>query len=457
MSEKSVRLLPNTLAVRLFLLASLAALVGIFIVAFLVSLEYRRNAEARLNDILNANIFNLLGTISIDRDGSLTGRPDLGDSRYQLIDSGWYWSVHKIGDADNRLSSSSLSGGAIEVPAGILFDETFQREFQISDVNEQMLQGIEAQVFLGEGNDLFSFRITANQSVLDQDIRTFTSRIAVVLSVFALSIVLVMYGVTRVGLKPISVATRQLSEIRKGIKKRIEGEYPEEISPLIEETNALIASNEMIVERGKTQVGNLAHSLKTPLAVIQNELAGLPKAKRELLLEQTETMRKQVQFYLDRARISARSSTKVVSTPLVPSLEKLSTVISKLNPNLEIELDLKNVNNAVFLGEEPDLQEIFGNLLENASKHAMKKIRIAGHGTNERIRISVEDDGPGMTKEEIKQASRRGGRLDEGKTGWGLGLSIVRDVVDEYAGELEFSRSDLAGLKATVTLPADIQ
>lgn len=447
-------LLPNTLAIRLFLLASLAALVGIAVVAFVISLEYRRNSEARLDDLLTANVFNLMGNMVVDDDGALMGRPDLGDSRFNLIDSGWYWSVHRIGNKSNRVASISLSGQEISVPTQLQFDETFQRSFQMEDHNGQMLQGLEAQVFLGEGNDLFSFRITANQSVLNEEIASFTRTLAIILSLFAFMIIFVMYWVVRLGLRPISVATQQLAEIRVGEKKQIEGDYPHEIQPLIDETNALISSNELIVERARTQVGNLAHSLKTPLAILQNELSGIPQPKRALFEEQADAMRRQVQFYLDRARIAARSSTSIASTPVVPVITKLCGVIAKLNPDKAVEHQLNALGKKAFAGEEPDLQEILGNLLENAAKYASSRIVVSGTASKQTITLVVEDDGRGMTSEEAGQAARRGGRIDEGKTGWGLGLSIVGDVVDEYAGKIVYGRSNLGGLKVSVTLPA---
>ena len=445
--------LPNTLAARLFILSSLTALAGVLIVAFVISSDYRRNAEARLNDVLVANVFNLMGTFEVDKNGELMGLPDLGDSRYSLFDSGWYWSVEKVGAPSSRISSISLADQQITIPETVELDQTFQRSFEFEDNAGQMLQALEAQVFLGEGSDLYSFRITANKNVLDEEIANFSRRLAIILSVFAFSIVLATYLMVRIGLKPISDATRMLGQVRKGDATRIEGDFPDEIEPLITETNALIESNNTIVERARTQVGNLAHSLKTPLAVMQNELTNLSAAKRPLFSEQMDLMRSQVQIYLDRARISARSTTAIASTPLEPVLEKLVTVVSKLNPATDIETDFQGVDGATFDGEEHDLQEILGNLIENSAKYAETRVLVSASYETGRIRIDVEDDGPGMSKADIQKAKRRGGRVDEGKTGWGLGLSIVRDVVDEYDGQFDLSKSPLGGLKATVTLP----
>ena len=289
-------LFPNTLAWRLFLLSSIAALAGVAAVAYFISSDYRRSSESRLEQLLTANIFNLMGSVQVDEGGKLMGLPNLGDARYSLFDSGWYWSIEKVGEPENRLSSTSLSDRRIEIPASSDFDETFQRTFEIQEGSNQLLSGLEAQVFLGEGNDLFSFKITANKGALENEISDFRQRLFLTLAVFALTIVLAMSQLVRFGLRPVSKATRMLTEVRRGDAKRIDGTYPEEIQPFIDETNALIDSNNTIVERARTQVGNLAHSLKTPLAILQNELSGLPPEKQELFREQTQTCASRSRF-----------------------------------------------------------------------------------------------------------------------------------------------------------------
>lgn len=451
-AEGKFNLLPNTLAARLFILTSLAAILGILLVALVISDEYRRNAEARLNDVLVANIFNLMGTFEVDANGELMGLPDLGDSRYNLFDSGYYWSVQKVDEPDSRIASISLSDQAISIPPNTELDQTFQRFFEMKDNIGQMLQGLEAQVFLGEGDELYSFRITANKSFLEEEIISFRYRLALILSIFAFSIIAATYLLVRLGLKPVTQAVETLGRVRKGEASRIDGRYPDEIQPLIDQTNALIESNNTIVERARTQVGNLAHSLKTPLAVMQNELPSLDNEKRIIFSEQVDTMRSQVQVYLDRARISARSSTSIANTPLFPVLYKLANVVAKLNRATDIDSDFED-EGIIFEGEEHDLQEIFGNLIENAAKYAKTAMRISAEMQGDRICVTIEDDGEGMSKEDIKKAEKRGGRVDEGKIGWGLGLSIVKDIVDEYDGNFNLSKSEMGGLKAVVLLP----
>lgn len=448
---------PNTLAARLFLYSSLTAIAGVLVIAFVISADYRRTAEERLRELLVANIFNLMSTFDVNRDGKLIGMPELGDARYSLFDSGWYWSVHEVGNSDNRISSLSLVERRIEVPASAEFDASFQRMFENTDDVGQMLLGMETQVFLGEGDNLYSFRITANRSAINEEIAAFRNRLSLILAIFAFSIVLATYAAVKLGLKPINNAIKILADIRNGNASTIEGTYPDEIQPFITETNALIDSNRTIVERARTQVGNLAHSLKTPLAVMQNELPMIKGRRGQLFGEQLKTMRQQVQVYLDRARISARSATALARTPVVPVLEKLVEVIGKLSPDLVLEFRHKGKGVPVFEGEEHDFQEIMGNLLENASKYASSKVLIELVADEAAITVRVDDDGPGMSAGDMEKARERGARVDEAQAGWGLGLSIIQDIVDEYDGSFDLDRSEMGGLQARVILPGHIR
>ncbi len=449
----------SKLSTRIFILSSIIALIGVLLVAFVISTDYRRNAEARFSELLVANVYNLMGAVELGETGQLQGFPDLGDSRYNLFDSGWYWSIEKVGDATIRLASPSLGGQRISIPDSVPLDKTYQRSFEFTDSQGQDLLGAEAQVILGEGNDLFSFRISANKTVLEKDIASFTGRLAVILSFFALSLLSAFYIMMRFALRPLNDATQSLSSIRAGNAQYIEGDFPDEIRPLIDETNALIKSNNAIVERSRTQVGNLAHSLKTPLAVMKNEVAGQTSSKMKLFQEQLNIVQKQVQVYLERARISARRSTALSRTEVGPTLDKLVNVVAKLNPNTSVTINPALEDFLIFEGEEHDLQEILGNLLENAAKYAASKVRVSAkrdHDHADRILLEVNDNGSGMSQADMKRAQKRGSRIDEGGSGWGLGLSIVRDIIEEYDGKLLLAKSPMGGLSATVSLPGRV-
>jgi signal transduction histidine kinase len=434
---------PGTLSRRLFLLTSLWAVVSIALVAFLLSEAYRQNAQRRFAELVTANLYNLMGSVEPGADGRLSGTPDLGDPRFGSFRSGWYWVVQSVSDPSNRLASASLAGGDVPEPEGVAFDERFQRSWTYPDPDGQLLTAVEARVFLGSGNDIYSFRVTGNQGEMTEEIGQFARTMVLLLSVFGLGFVVASFVIVRIGLRPIEGATQRLGDIRDGKADRLEGEFPSEIRPLIDETNALIESNRAVIERARTQVGNLAHSLKTPLAVLINEAQSAPPALKRIILEQAGLMQHQVQAYLDRARISARHATVTSRTEVVPAIA------------MEKRFERQDL---VFSGETQDFEEIAGNLLENAARFASSRIVLSAQRVDgarrPMLRLSIEDDGPGMTPEQAREALKRGTRLDETKPGSGLGLSIVNDIVKEYGGELVLERSAMGGLAAIVLLPA---
>ncbi|WP_295968202.1 ATP-binding protein, partial [uncultured Bartonella sp.] len=224
-----------------------------------------------------------------------------------------------------------------------------------------------------------------------------------------------------------------------------------------------------IVERFRVQVGNLAHSLKTPLSVISNEIdqsASKPLDRNplnvKLLKEQTDIMRAQIDRYLQRARIAAQRDSVIYRTPIRPLLERLVRVMGKLNFAKEISF-LMDEPEIIFIGEKEDIEEMVGNILENACKWAKKRVVLSCKTLNKEVAnadsihpmfaLSVEDDGPGLPENQRKDALERGKRLDESKPGTGLGLAIVAELVGEYGGSVELTNSKLGGLCITLTLP----
>jgi len=261
------------------------------------------------------------------------------------------------------------------------------------------------------------------------------------------------------GLQPLRRVSNALANVREGKAHRLDGKFPVEIQPLANETNALIENNRRIVERSRTQVGNLAHSLKTPLAVMLNEGRAIGGAKGRLIEEQSGAMRQQVEHYLQRARMAAQRDTVVFRTPVAPLLERMVRVMAKLKPEMKLDLTLPQTARPIFAGEKEDLEEIVGNLLENALKWGRKHVVVGlsevADGANPSgawFRIDIEDDGPGIPEDKAREALKRGRRLDETKPGTGLGLAIVADLVNEYGGKLSLERSGLGGLKACVQL-----
>ena len=233
---------------------------------------------------------------------------------------------------------------------------------------------------------------------------------------------------------------------------RLDGKFPQEIEPLANEMNALIDNNRRIVERSRTQVGNLAHSLKTPLSVIANEGRALSGKNGKVIGEQAQAMQTQIQHYLQRARVAAQRDSVVFRAPIEPIVERMLRVMRKLNPDKTFDLS-GEYHGLIFAGEAEDFEELLGNLLENAGKWGHKKVQITIHRTSQNFEVNIGDDGPGLAENQMLEALKRGKRLDETTPGTGLGLAIVSDTVHEYGGKIHLSRSDLGGLNVKIELP----
>lgn len=446
---------PGTLSLRLFLLTSVWALVSVGLIAFVLSEAYRANAERRFAELVTANLYNLMGSVQPGEDGRLVERSTLRDPRYASFGSGWYWSVESLRDRSNRVASASLVDREIAPPEGLRFDDTFQRVWNYVDEGGQQITAVEARAFLGSGDEIFSFRVTGDRGEISEEIGGFTRTMVLLLALFGLGFVLASFVIVTIGLRPVSEATRRLADIREGRAERLEGMFPREIQPLIDETNALIQSNRSVIERARTQVGNLAHSLKTPLAVLNNEAREAPGELGRIILEQTGLMQHQVQAYLDRARIAARHGTVTSRTAVGPVLDRLVRVVSKLNPQIALTSGVEP-RGLVFAGEQQDFEEVVGNLLENGARFAANNLSVKAiaEGNAAWLTLLVEDDGPGLSEDQAKEALKRGARLDETTPGSGLGLSIVKDIVSEYGGTIVLGRSPMGGLEVRIRLPA---
>jgi signal transduction histidine kinase len=225
------------------------------------------------------------------------------------------------------------------------------------------------------------------------------------------------------------------------------------------ELNALLKSNQDIVERSRTQVGNLAHALKTPLAVLMNEARDDTSPLAGKVTEQTQLMRDQVTHYLNRARMAANVGIIGRATEVLGVSQSLSRTLQKIYRDRGLEFEIDCPQDLRFRGERQDLEEMLGNLMDNACKWAHARVRVAAQpisngSASKTLEICVEDDGPGLSSEQLSEPIQRGRRLDESKPGSGLGHSIVADLAHANQGNFELARSDLGGLKTRLELPA---
>ncbi|TPJ40292.1 histidine kinase [Mesorhizobium sp. B2-3-13] len=453
----SLRAWPRSLTFRVIAFSTVWAILTLVVIFTLITTLYRQASERGFDSLLSAHLFNLIGSIGISDSGALTGSPDLGDLRFSEPNSGWYWSVEPASEGVHGDLHSSSMTRTIPSPdvADVPFNANFQRSYAAQGINGEELVVFESEFVLDAKNRAARFRVMGNKTELEQEIGTFQRRLLTYLSLFGIGMIAINAIAILLGLQPLRRVRNALAMVREGTAQRLDGRFPAEIEPLANETNALIENNKRIVERSRTQVGNLAHSLKTPLAVLLNEGRALGGAKGQLIAEQAASMQKQIDHYLQRARVAAQRDSVVYRTPVAPLVQRMVRVLQKLNPQTSLSLSLPAAE-LIFAGEREDLEELLGNLLENAMKWAKSAVSVtvaplASSGDN-LFEISIDDDGPGIPEDKAREAMKRGRRLDETKPGTGLGLAIVADLVNEYGGGLVLERSGMGGLKAVVRL-----
>jgi signal transduction histidine kinase len=452
--------LPRSVALRAVLVSTVFAAISLFLITLLLIGLFRQAIEDGFEDMLSVQLGTLLDSVSTDDNGIMRGEPAFSDSRFLNLGSGWYWTVEYADDSErDRLMSRSLGGTPLPFadPKVVPFSRDFRRSYSIIGPKEVPLQVFERESQTGSKSVPLRYRIMGDRRSIDGRIGGFTRQIYTYLSLFVLLSIAANVLAVRFGLRPLRVVSQSLKQIREGKSARLEGEFPPEIAPLANEMNALIDNNRRIVERSRTQVGNLAHALKTPLAVMSNEGQALGGVKGAVIAEQTAAMQDQIQRYLQRARIGAQRESVVYRAPITPIIAPTLRTMQKLNPEKQFSSDLPK-DDLVFAGEGEDFQEIIGNILENAAKWGRKRIVLKAskaRSPNGAPMLSVEigDDGKGLTEKQIAGGIKRGKRLDESKPGTGLGLSIVSDTVREYGGEVKLGKSSLGGLSVTFTLP----
>jgi signal transduction histidine kinase len=396
------------------------------------------------------------------------GDPIAPKNRYEPLfedpRSGWYWQIKPLAEGTGTLLRSvSLGETPIELPIkkDVKPDADGARWMNSTGPAGEgirMVEVIDGPDPHGKG-PRYSVIVAGPIDWLDTRLANFLTRLAIALVLTGVGLVTVTLFQVRFGLLPLRRIEQGLSAIRSGRAEKLEGDLPAEIEPLQEELNALLASNQEIIDRARTQVGNLAHALKTPLAVITNEAREDKTPLGKKVAEQAEIMRDQVNHYLDRARVAAGVGVIGRATPVLPVLEPLARALERIHRDRNIAITYTCPPDVRFAGERQDLEEILGNICDNACKWAKARVNVevAAATTRRlpgRLAIRIDDDGPGLSETQRASIGKRGVRLDETKPGSGLGLSIVLDLVQSYRGRLELARSPEGGLRVELSLPS---
>jgi signal transduction histidine kinase len=457
----------NSLATRLFFSATAWVVVILAITGVVLSSVYKDATERAFDRRLNLYLRTLIAEVATPDEPPDRQFQSLGEPLFELPLSGWYWQItrtdtDKADKPDVRASRSlwdkklpKLEDRRVDLTAAGI------RVAYVEGPEGQNLRMVERPVDLG-ADGKFLVSVAGDATEIFEETRSFDYYLGGTFAALGIVLLLTTIFQVRFGLAPLKRISESIADIRSGRAERLEGEFPVEIAPLARETNALIDANREIVERARTHVGNLAHAVKTPLSVIVNEAAAHgadPFAKK--VLEQADVMRDQVAHHLERARIAARLTIIGTVTEVAPTIEALRRTMEKIHRGRGVIIDVEADPHARFRGERQDLEEMAGNLVDNACKWASSRVfievlvdRPPEPGAPAMLRIIVDDDGRGLSAAERAKVSRRGQRLDESKPGSGLGLSIVVDLASLYGGSLSLGDAPIGGLRAELVLPA---
>jgi signal transduction histidine kinase len=392
----------------------------------------------------------MINAAELDEVGDVRLLRPLGDQRFAEPYSGLYWQVSGGGHAP--FPSRSLWDRQLALPPGNQDCRT-PCKFESTQFPSETLRVIARSVRLPGAAQPFLFQVA--QSSRDLDRQKARTRTVVGWSLGVLGIgLIVMVGLQSIyGLAPLRRVSKAIAAIRSGEARRVEAQFPVEVEPLVAEINELLAHGEAQSEAARRHAGNLAHALKTPMSVLIGEARGRDDPLARTIEAQVQVMRRHVDHQLARARAAGRRAASTARTPVWPSLEAIARTVGRIHQG-KVLIDLAGDREASFRGEQQDLEEMLGNLIDNAALHGGGRVFITVEANADQVRVLVEDDGKGIAPEQRSRLFERGERLDTDKPGTGLGLAIVKDVAELYGGSVALDSSeDLGGLLVTLTLP----
>jgi signal transduction histidine kinase len=449
----------RSIAARLFLSAAFWSTLILAVAGLGLSALNARWTEANFDNELGVYLKALIANVALSNEET-KGSPEAIAPQFELAFSGWYWQITRL-DANppDIRASKSLFGTQLPHLVAVNPDHGEILSGYVVGPGGHQLRMVEREIDAGD-EGRYLVQVAANADVIQAGERSFEWTLAATFLALAMALIGSTALAVRFGLRPLRVLRDGVAAIRRGEAERIQGEFPQDVAPLAAEVNQLIDANREIVERARTQVGNLAHALKTPLSVLINEADSPGLALPGKVREQAEIMRQQVSFYLDRARAAARARTVGMVTDVKPVVDGLVRTFEKLHADRGLAFDVELQDGLKFRGEAQDLTDLVGNLLDNAGKWARESVLIRARRAPVVVKdagaflvAEIDDDGPGLDPGARAEALERGRRLDESRPGSGLGLSIVVELAAVYGGSLQLDESPLGGLRAVLRLP----
>jgi signal transduction histidine kinase len=453
-------MIAKTRSIRLRLLAYAAAVVILAMVLTGVGLTalFERYAERRVGQELDTYLSQIAGALRFDADGSPRLARHPSDPRFDKVFGGLYWQINKAGQ-DVVLRSRSLWDSVLELPSDTLLPgETHSHSLPGPTGAEVLTHETAIIVATTQGDVQMNLAVAIDTHELELLTAGFRGDMIPALGLLGLVLLVGFYVQISAGLRPMQALRQEIAAIRDGRQERLTGPVPREVAPLVEEVNALLDLQEQDMARARDRAADLAHGLKTPLTALASDVARLRDKGETELAAEIEELAARMRRHLDREMVRARYRHSRTAPPvaLSPTVKALVRTLER-TPDGKCRTYSQDVPDDLKLTVDPDdLNDVFGNLLENATRHATAQVRISAERRGGRALITVQDDGPGLSDDQIATVTKRGQRLDTTGSGAGLGLAIVAEIVDANAGSISFARSSLGGLSVTCDLPASV-
>jgi len=408
---------------------------------------HKQSVETGVREGLEARVYLLLGAAELGPRGELRMPGTLGDPRLDAPDSGLYAAVRAASGERLWRSRSSL-GRTIEYPRPPPSGQPLYRRLELEDGAGVYALAYPVRWELDDGSmHRFEFLVAESATAVQARIGAFRRTLAIWLAALTAALVLLQMVVLAWGLRPLWRAAREVAAIESGQRERLGDDYPRELRPLTRNLNALLDASRARLQRYRNALSDLGHSLKTPLAVLRS-MEDQPPAQ-----EQADRMERAIDWHVQRAAAAGRTGLSR-AVPVGETVERIAAAMAKVHRDKPVQLERAVAVDACFHGDPEDLMELLGNLLDNAWKWCRAWIRItARHESDGALMLEVEDDGPGIAPEQRHAVLARGVRMDEGIPGEGIGLYLVRQMVEDvYGGRIELGESAAGGLRITVVL-----
>lgn len=403
-----------------------------------------QNFDTQIEYVLTA----MIASAEIGPDGEIRMNRPLGDQRFLEPNSGLYWQI--TGKDAMPFPSRSLWDRALRPPVRHKDQAIHFRNGD--EFPDEPLRIAERSIKLPDSDVAWTFMVAQSRDSLDAQIQELRSVLVTSFFLLALGLIILAALQTFYGLWPLRAVRMAIAQMRSGQESRVTDALPDEVMPMVNELNALLDHNEQQAEESRRHAGNLAHALKTPLTVIMNSATAQAPDISETVIREATTMRRQVDHHLARARAVGRRGHSHSRALVWGSLESVERAVGRLYAH--VRLDMAGDKAIVARVERQDLDEMLGNLIENAAKYGGGSVFVTVGDAGDFVEIIIEDDGKGIPESERERLFDRGARLDTGKPGTGLGLAIVRDVVEIYGGTVALEESEeLGGLLVRLRLP----